>query len=189
MDIVNIFVLTVTVVVAVTVLLLLASSVARKSLRTGAKEWLTSNDLVSYMIAFTPGDAIGLNYDKRIIGFASSGRNVMLPFSSMVSVEIVENGSVVSKTSRGSQLLGAAVGGALAGSVGAIIGGLSGASSSRQKVSKISLNIITDSPDTPFLELKVFHDVEIEKGGFVYNQFIAELMPWYGRLKAILETF
>jgi hypothetical protein len=147
MDIVNIFVLTVTMVVAVTVLLLLASSAARKSLRSGAKEWLISNDLSSYMIAFTPGDAIGLNYEKRLMGFSSGGRNVVLPFSSMVSVEIVENGSTVSKTSRGSQLLGVAVGGALGGGVGAIIGGLSGASASRQKVSKVSLHVITDHPD------------------------------------------
>jgi hypothetical protein len=186
--ILDIFLLTAAVVVVVTVALMMAQGAARKSLRSGAKEWLTSNNLSGYMVTFAPGDAIGVNYDKRQMGFSSSGRNLILPFSSLVSVEIVENGSTVSKSSRGSQLLGAAVGGALAGGVGAIIGGLSGASASRQKVSKVSLHVITDSPDAPFFELKVFHDAEIEKGGFVYNQLTAELMPWYGRLKAILES-
>ena len=176
------------VVAAVGILMMIVQGAARSSLRSGAKDWLTQNNLTEYMVTFAPGDAIGLNYQTQQAGFSSGGRNFMVPFSSIVSVEISENGSTVSKTNRSGQLAGMAVGGVLMGGVGAVVGGLSASSSSRQKVGRVSINVITDRQEAPFIELKVFHDKEIDKGGFIYNQHTTELMPWYGRLKAIVET-
>jgi hypothetical protein len=175
-----------TAITMVAIMVLAAS--ARKSLRKNAENWFRANDLTQYMVTFTPGDAIGLNYSTKEAGFSSQGRNFKVSFSSLVSVEVVEDGTTINKTNRGNQLVGMAVGGTLLGGAGALIGGLSGSATSRQMIRKVSLHVITDSPSVPFIELRIFHDQAVQKGGFIYNQMTSDLMPWYGRLKAILET-
>lgn len=84
--------------------------------------------------------------------------------------------------------MGAAVGALAFGGVGAVVGGLSGSSTSNEKVGLATIDIITSLPDCPYLSVKVFQAAPTDKNGFVYKQLTSDLMPWYGRLKAIIET-
>lgn len=92
------------------------------------------------------------------------------------------------KTNRGSQAIGATVGAIAFGAAGAIIGGLSGSSTSRKQVGKAAITLITRLHDCPYLHVKVFNSTPVDRNGFVYTQLTKDMMPWYGRLKAIIET-
>jgi len=78
------------------------------------------------------------------------------PISDLFKVEIVENNSVLMRTNRGSQLAGAALGGAAFGGVGAIIGGLSGSTSSKEKIDKLSMKVFIDDKNRPYHEVTFF---------------------------------
>ncbi|WP_275790564.1 hypothetical protein [Pararhizobium gei] len=174
--------------VAITLFITLAGAGARKSLRTSARDWLDENQFKTYSVIFDTGDALGVDYDRRLVAISSAGLNKILKFDDVVSVEYSENGTTVSKTNRGSQALGAALGAATFGGVGAVIGGLSGSSQNQQTVSLSTINLVTADRDNPYVTVKVFESAPTPKDGIVYKQLSKDLMPWYGRLKAIIET-
>lgn len=179
----------VAVIVGIAAIVLMAAiSAARADLKKKAMAWMDEIGIHEYRTAFRPGDAIGIDYEKERIAISAEGKNCIVPFDKVVSVEVQEDGVTTNKTNRGSQLLGAAVGAAALGGVGAIIGGLSGSSTSKERISKATINIITSLPEFPYIQVKVFHEQPVDRSGFIYSQLTAELMPWYGRLKAILET-
>lgn len=175
-------------VVGVIVLIQIVGALGRRNLRQSAFEWLKSTGHDNYKTAFGPGDAVGFDYEKRTIAVSTSNGRKVLPFESLISVELCEDGSTVTKTNRGSQLVGAAVGAAAFGGVGAIIGGLSGSSTSREKVSRVTINLLTNDPDAPFIEIKAFDNQPVPKSGFIYRQTMSDITPWFGRLKAIVES-
>lgn len=168
---------------------MLLGAIGRKSLRDSASQWMTDNGFSDYKMTFAPGDAVGIDYAANRIAIQSNGKQKIIAFADLVSVEICEDGETVSKTNRSGQALGAAVGAIALGPVGALIGGLSGSKTSRQKISKASINLITKDIDMPFAELKIYQGQPIDKGGFIYNQSTKDTMEWYGRLRAIIETF
>ncbi|KKB72028.1 MULTISPECIES: hypothetical protein [Bacillus] len=71
------------------------------------------------------------------------------PFSQIVESSIALDNETVSKTSRGEQITGAAIGGVLAGGVGAIIGGLSSGSKQVTMVKSITMKITVDDFKNP----------------------------------------
>lgn len=74
-------------------------------------------------------------------------------YKDIISSEIVEDGSSITKTSRTSQLASAAIGGALLGGVGAVVGGLTAKQKNINTVSKIEVNILFNSTDRPRFKL------------------------------------
>ncbi|MCE4051846.1 hypothetical protein [Bacillus sp. Au-Bac7] len=72
-----------------------------------------------------------------------------IPFEKIIESEIKMDNSLIYKTSRGSQVAGALVGGALAGGVGAIIGGSSPNMTQNEKVQAITLKVIVDDIKNP----------------------------------------
>ena len=172
----------------VTLSILLIAAAARKKLRNSAADWLLSEGLTTYKEIFAPGDAIGIDYERELIAIAVGDTKQTINFKNLISIETAEDGKTVNKVNRGSQVLGAAVGATAFGGVGAIVGGLSGTSHSTAMVKRASINIITDLPDTPFLQIKVYDGQEIKKDGFLYKQIVSQIMPWFARLKAIVEN-
>lgn len=160
---------------------------SRKSMRDAASDWMTENGFREYKVMFGPGDALAIDYERRRIAFQASGKRAIISFADLVSVEVSENGATVSKANRASQLAGAAIGAAAFGGVGAIVGGLSGSSTTKEKVSTITINLITKDISTPYVEILAFQQQPTEKGSFVYSQLTKDIMPWYGRLRAVLE--
>ena len=79
--------------------------------------------------------------------------------------------TTITKTSRSSQLAGAAIGGLLLGGTGAVIGGLSGtktsqSSSSLNESSKFSLKIIINDLASPVFKILMLADINGGIGGF-----------------------
>ena len=103
----------------------------------------------------------------------------IVPYSDIVSVEIAEDGSSVTKSSRGSQLGGAIVGGVLLGGVGAVVGGLSGKKKTTQKVSRVDLRVVIDNTSEPTYTLPLLA-VEVDRGDITHSAAIDKARHWNG---------
>lgn len=181
------FLITVGLVLGVFVFLIFHASQKNTNQQRENEKWLNDNGFTKYFINFLTNDAIGIDYERSKIGIISKKQKNIFDFKNIVSVELIEDGKTISKTNRGSQLFGAAIGAVTFGAVGGIIGGLSGASRSTNNVSKNSIHIFTRDIDVPFVEIRVFEGVPVDKSNFTYKLYTENMMPWYGRLKAIIE--
>lgn len=111
---------------------------------------------------------------------------VVYRFADVVAVELVRDDSVLAKTNRGSQIAGAAIGGALAGGAGLIVGGLSGSTSQRRKIEKLSLKIYTNSLMYPFQEVFWWDSPGVGIDPANIQHISLDIENWYGRFRAIV---
>lgn len=98
--------------------------------------------------------AIDENNEK--IALVTQTAKYVVNFSDIIGVELIEDGSTISKKSTGRTIGGAIVGGVLAGGTGTIVGGLSGSSTQKSKVSSVSVKIMLRSFDNPSLLVNCF---------------------------------
>lgn len=108
----------------------------------------------------------------------------------LVSVELLEDGSTVTQTARGSQVGGALVGAVLAGGVGAIIGGLSGKTHASSRIETIALRITVADNKMPcrIIELLSMPSGSgFERSNDVAKQLIGRAREWYSRLEIIIK--
>jgi hypothetical protein len=116
---------------------------------------------------------IGISFkDKKII-LGSGLQDSEWDFSQITAVEVIENGATVTQTNRGSQLVGAVVGGLAFGGAGAVVGGLSGKSNSRARTRNISLKVTIDDRIKPVWTisfLKWRPEKGLEPDGFIAKQ-------------------
>lgn len=127
---------------------------------------------------------ISLDKDSRKICLIVGDNFIVKSFEDIVEAQVVVDEDVVTKTSRGSQLAGAAVGTVLAGGVGAIIGGLSGKTSSTRKIKNVSLKLLINDLDIPvheifFLELTPY-------GQTIPEVALKEADKWNDLLKVVI---
>ncbi|MFG6565859.1 hypothetical protein ACGYLI_16705 [Sulfitobacter sp. 1A13421] len=80
----------------------------------------------------------------------------MMVIPSIIKAEVIQDGTQIAKTNRGSQAVGVAVGAIALGGVGALIGGLSGSSTTRSGIKKLSLRFTVDSTDEPSHEFTFY---------------------------------
>ncbi|WP_223837330.1 hypothetical protein [Bacillus swezeyi] len=78
---------------------------------------------------------------------------IVIPFNKIIEAEVTVDDNSVSKVSRGSQLAGAMVGGAVAGGIGAVIGGLSSDKVETKRFRKITLKIKLDDFKSPIFKI------------------------------------
>jgi hypothetical protein len=119
---------------------------------------------------------VGLNFDDRRIVIGSSGREGVYNFAQISGVEMVENNTTISQTNRGSQALGAAVGGLAFGGLGALVGGLSASSRSRGRLSGIVLKVIVDDNVHPVYSicfLRYFGKKGLDRNGVIAKQALS----------------
>lgn len=138
-------------------------------------------------------------YDQRGLAIDSAGEQILFSdlgnetigsFEDLMAVELLEDDSSITRTNRGSQLAGAAVGGLLLGGVGAIVGGLTGSSSSQSTVKSIKLRIVRDNIDQPNFDitfLKWPGSKGLVKSHPVYKNSIEEAATWHSRIANILK--
>lgn len=79
-------------------------------------------------------------------------------FKDIMKSEIVEDGNTTVETSRGSQVVGAAIGGVLLGSAGLIVGGLSGKKTQINKIDEIDLVITVSDINHPIHVLHILQN-------------------------------
>lgn len=120
-------------------------------------------DLDELHVSRKDGSAIGLSFDagQIILGSISSVRQ--FPFSKIMSVEILSGDVSISKTNRGSQLAGAAIGGLVFGGLGALAGGLTASKRSNDRIGNLSLKVAVNDREDPFYLISLF-DAGSKKG-------------------------
>ncbi len=128
-------------------------------------------------------DAIG---NKFAISSGSLNTKIF-KFSDLIAVEVLRNGSAITKTNRGSQVAGAAVGALLLGPVGLLLGGVSGSKRSIEKVDRLSLKIFTNDLMTPVHEIIFFNTPGTKPESILVKSASQELDAWHGRLQTILH--
>ena len=110
---------------------------------------------------------------------------------SIVSCEVIEDGTQIAYANRGSQLAGMAIGGALLGGVGAVVGGLSGSQRNVNKVKRLMLRYTTDDFDNPVHDILVYQS-PFSKGdsrdGFVYSAKLKDAERWHARTVAMMKA-
>ena len=109
-------------------------------------------------------------------------------YKDLLETEILEDGSSITKTSRGSQLGGILIGGLALGGVGAIIGGLSGKKNQIDKVSSIDLKIIVNDTETPMFLINFLKSSDgYKKDSFVYKTGIQTIREWNSRMAVLIK--
>jgi hypothetical protein len=119
------------------------------------------------------------------------------PFSDLIESEVKIDNQPVLKTSRSSQLVGAAVGGMIAGNIGMIIGGLSGDKIKNEYIKNIDLCVKVNDFDTPLFNINFLsnvHETGIEnKQGLKKNHkdvqtALRDVEYWHSILNLIIKN-
>jgi len=114
----------------------------------------------------------------------------IVDYSDVFGSEVIEDGVTVTatKTNRGSQLVGAAVGTALAGVGGLIVGGLSASSTSTSQsvVSSVKLRIILNDTVTPE-RVAEFLVTPVPKGSAAHRVALDNARHWHGIFEVLIK--
>lgn len=101
------------------------------------------------------GSYIMLDFERHTIGLGSRTAIGEATFGDIMTVEVVENGTVLTQTNRGSQAVGAAVGALAFGGIGFLAGGLSGSTHSQSNIGSIVLRIHLASRKLPSQDVQI----------------------------------
>lgn len=110
----------------------------------------------------------------------------LFSYKDILSTEILEDGNSINKTSRGSQIGGALIGGLALGPVGLLLGGLSGKRKSIDKVKRVDLQIIINDSSDP-RHLVNFLSLESEKDSFLYKDSIELARKWHAIIEVLIK--
>jgi hypothetical protein len=119
--------------------------------------------------------------------------SVLIPFKDVLSCEIIENKSSLTKTVRSSQVGGALVGGVLLGAAGAIIGGLSGKTHTVDKVKNIDLLIVINNMESPIFRVNFLTTSEYDnpngydKDSDDYKSSLDSAKKWQSLIAIIIK--
>jgi hypothetical protein len=110
-----------------------------------------------------------------------------ISYKDILSAELFEDGSSVTKTARGSQVGGAIVGGLMLGGVGAIIGGLSGKTVTTGKVKRVELRLTINDTKAPLHDI-AFMNTEGAKDGIVHTAAMQLARRWLGIADILIKA-
>jgi hypothetical protein len=134
------------------------------------------------------GSAIAVDSGKSKLAIVGSGGLLsVLDFGDVLGVEALRNGTSITKTNRGSQVAGAAVGALLLGPVGLLLGGVTGTKRQDEKVKRLSVKIFVNDLKNPVHEVVFFDGPEMKNDSLVVKMAAGQLDEWEGRVKAILS--
>lgn len=116
-------------------------------------------------------------------------------FDELIAAEVERDGMTVEKTNRGSQLVGAAVGGALLGPAGLLLGGLTGSKRQESATNRLALKLTVNDLQSPVIDI-AFRDLtgkvklsyaQASKRAAPVGSPEERLSEWYGRFRVILH--
>jgi hypothetical protein len=110
----------------------------------------------------------------------------IVSYRDILSAELFEDGGSVTRTSRSSQMGGAFVGGLLLGGTGTIIGGLSGKTKTSATIRQIDLRLVVNDTTAPLHDV-AFLNLEVAKGGMIYNGTNQVARSWLGFFKILIQ--
>lgn len=110
-----------------------------------------------------PLDQFKVMFDqnREKVAYVSKYGTRVFSFEDIISVELQESGTTVSKKSTSRTVGGAVLGGVLAGGAGAIIGGLSGSSTERRNVSSIIVKVTLRDVNDPTVNIVCFENYKL----------------------------
>lgn len=182
-------------VIAVCLLLVLSAFTPDNEPRTRMER------LLKLLPDFDPAFRIDDQYNARAFVMDPASRRLaigmpgkpirVIGFDQLVAVEIERNGVSIERTNRGSQIVGAAVGGALLGPAGLLLGGLTGAKRQESSIKRLVLKLTVNDLHDPVIDI-VFLDTDAKVTmppkkpiNIPAEQLLSE---WYGRLRVILHA-
>ena len=107
----------------------------------------------------------GVDENSKKIAFVKKYYKEVVPFDQIISVEILEDNTILQQKSSLRTIGGAVVGGAIAGGAGAIVGGLSGDTKQNKKVSKVQIKIKLRDINHPSFTIDCFDCKTMTVGG------------------------
>lgn len=134
--------------------------------------------------------ALAVDDDQKLVCFAvCAGGSIghrLIPYASIMSVEVEEDGTVISSASRGSQLAGAAVGGLLLGGVGAVVGAMTGARKEKRQINRVDFKVTIEDVANPIFRVTL-QNLPSPSDGSVYKMTCLQTSEWQGRLEAVMR--
>ena len=134
-----------------------------------------------------PGLSIDTAGERFAVAFPNQ-KPAIFKFDELVAVEIERDGRSVTKTNRGNQVAGAAVGALLLGPAGLLLGGLTGSKRQEEKIKRIALKIYTNHIVSPIIDFAFLNSwVGLDVNSFAVKGAAQNADQWYGRFRAILH--
>ena len=115
---------------------------------------------------------------KREVAYIEENQETFIPYDEIISVEVIEDNTVIASKSTMRTIGGAVVGGALAGGAGAVVGGLSGNTNMKKKVKMVQVKLRLRDISNPTLFINCFDYMTMASGqevkpdgmlGFIYT--------------------
>jgi hypothetical protein len=142
----------------------------------------------SIYLGGSKGCAIAIDSSKSKMALVSPGGVLSeVDFGDVLGVEVLRNGTSITKTNRGSQVAGAAVGALLLGPVGLLLGGVTGSKRQDEKVKRLAIKILVNDLKNPVHEVLFFDGPESKNDSLLVKMAVGQLDEWEGRVKAILS--
>lgn len=113
-------------------------------------------DIDELYVSPTDQSFLGISFDRNMLVIGDAGFRKEYMFSEVASVDIIKNGASVTSTNRGSQLLGAAVGGIALGGIGLLAGALTGSKRTMDRTNEIAIKIVVDDRVKPLHYIQMF---------------------------------
>lgn len=107
-------------------------------------------------------------------------------YRELLSSELLEDGSSISKTSRGSQIGGALIGGLVLGPVGLLLGGLTGKKETIDKITRIDLAIVVNDSSDPRHIINLLN-IETKKDNYMYQSTINKARLWQSKIEVLIK--
>jgi len=141
---------------------------------------INRNNLHSLLEDYNPEGSCFIHYDNNngiimdkdkaefclIYSYARNNNHVysydrkLIRFEDIVSSEVIMDGELVTRTNRGSQLAGAALGGAIFGRAGAAVGALSAKTTTEEEIKNIDIMLTLNDMDNPIWKINFLYDFD-----------------------------
>ncbi|MFN3536511.1 MAG: SHOCT domain-containing protein [Brevundimonas sp.] len=140
-------------------------------------------DIDELFVSQTDQSFVGFSFDRNMVVLGDPNFRKEYMFSEIASVDIIKNGASITSTNRGSQLLGAAVGGIALGGIGLLAGALTGSKRTMDRINELAIKITVDDRVKPLHYIQVFkwHD---KKGLEVESMLVKPSIEQADRLNA-----
>jgi hypothetical protein len=167
-----------------------------EKLKSAIQLTYTNNNLSPTKEHFSPDLREGIVYDQEINTIIFLKRKEftfdydvqLVSAQDILQSKIIENGEMVTQSSRSSQLTGIALGSLLAGGVGAIIGGLSGKTLSNKVINEIQLELVLDDVLEPLTRMRFFYSASgLKQSSDRYREEYNKVYYWHKLIEVLMH--